>query len=356
MAEYTYDLGIARSRALALKEALPTATILYAVKANGHPAVVRALADVCDGLDVASEGELALAVQAGARRIVCSGPGKTEAFLNAAVSAGATINVESLTELRRLPARARIALRVNRSVKLPGSHRMTGPTQFGISDDMLGPAVALAQSLPDVDLVGWHLHAVSNCLSEGDYNDFIATSLDWALEKATSFGVDLRQINLGGGFGVSYVTDEIFDPSLLRVDAPHGVEVIFEPGRWLVADAGAYSAEVIDLKQSHGRWFAVLRGGMHHFRLPVAYGQSFPFTISRREDWPHSWPRPTVRDVLIDVAGELCTPTDVLARDQHVDELRVGDVLVFGKAGAYGWDISPHQYLRHPSPQFVILS
>ena len=341
MGEYTYDLREVRERATYLRSALPGATILYAVKANGHPAVVDTLAEICDGLDVASTGELALAARA--RRVFCSGPAKPVELL----AADAVISVESLTELHRLLAlgvRAKVLLRVNRSLPSPaGSHRMTGVTQFGFDPAILPEAVALARPL---DLLGFHLHAVSQCPLD-EYNNFIADSLAWALGR--DHGFDVRTVNLGGGFGD-------FDPALLRVDAPDGIEVVFEPGRWLVADAGTYSAEVVDLKNNHGTWFAIIRGGMHQFRTPVAYGVSWPFTIIHRDEWPYPWPRPSIVDTEVTVAGELCTPNDVLSRDRPVDLLRVGDTLVFEKAGAYGWDISPHQYLRHPSPQFVILS
>ena len=136
---------------------------------------------------------------------------------------------------------------------------------------------------------------------------------------------------------------------------PPGVELIVEPGRILAADAGWYAAEVLDLKSTHGRTFAVLRGGTHHFRLPAAWGYSHPFTVLPVDDWPYDWPRPAVEDTEVDAVGELCTPRDVLARDRRVDRLRIGDVLVFGRAGAYGWDISHHDFLRHPPPAFVTL-
>jgi diaminopimelate decarboxylase len=136
---------------------------------------------------------------------------------------------------------------------------------------------------------------------------------------------------------------------------PDGVDLIVEPGRILAADAGWYAAEVLDLKHTHGRWFAVLRGGTHHFRLPAAWGYSHPFTVLHTDDWPYEWPRPQVDDVAVDAVGELCTPRDVLARDRHVRRLRVGDVLVFGRTGAYGWDISHHDFLRHPPPAFEVL-
>lgn len=356
---YVYDLAVARGRGAFLKAALPGVSVLYAVKANSHPAVVAALADVCDGLDVASEGELALA--GGARMVVMSGPAKTPSFLQAGVVAGAVVNVESVTELHRLAALglpARVALRVNRShAGLDGSHRMTGaPTQFGIDEALLPAAVELARSIPGVDLVGWHLHAVSNNLDVHAHNDFIASAVEWGVAAARRFGMDLRMINLGGGFGVDYTGPLSFDPASLRVPSVEGVEMVVEPGRWLIAAAGRYEVEVVDLKRSHGRWFALVRGGTHHFRLPAAWGYSHPFQVRAVREWPHPWPRPTVEGVEVDVAGELCTPRDVLTRGQHVDSLRVGDLLIYENAGAYGWDISHHQFLRHPSPDFVILS
>lgn len=356
---YVYDLAVARGRAAALKAALPGVTVLYAVKANSHPEVVAALAAACDGLDVASGGELALAD--GARTVVMSGPAKTPSFLKAGVQAGAVVNVESLTELHRLAALgspARVTLRVNRShAGLPGSHAMTGvPTQFGIDEESLPDAVALARSVPGLELIGWHLHAVSNNLDVHAHNDFMAEAVQWAGAAARRFGVELRMVNLGGGFGVDYTGSRVFDPTLLRVPAMDGVEMVVEPGRWLMAAAGRYEVEVVDLKRGHGRWFALVRGGTHHFRLPAAWGYSHPFTVRAVEHWPHPWPRPSVEGVDVDVAGELCTPRDILTRGQSVSSLRVGDLLIYENAGAYAWDISHHQFLRHPSPLFVILS
>ena len=204
---YVYDTGVLRTRAAEVKAALPaSATLLYAVKANGHPAVVEALAGAADGLEVASGGELDLAVAAGARRIAFGGPAKTPAELAAAVTAGATVNAESVLELRRLVRAAagrpvRVALRVNRpGATLPGSHHMTGTaTPFGIDEADLATAVAAAR---DLDVVGFHLHAVSNSLDAPGYAAFVRDAVDWSLAAAARHGIDLREVNVGGGFGV----------------------------------------------------------------------------------------------------------------------------------------------------------
>ena len=355
---YVYDTAALRARAAMVRRALPAkATLLYAVKANGHPAVVRALAEVCDGLEVASGGELALAVAAGAKRIVFGGPGKTDAELAAAVDAGAQINVESVHELRRLatiaPTPPKVCLRVNRpGGGLPGSHTMAGaPTPFGIEEAQLGEAMRV----PGVEVIGFHLHAVSNNLDGAAHARFVRDALGWSAAAADKWGIELKIVNVGGGFGIDY-TDHTAQMDLSGLsDITTDVDLIFEPGRYLAADAGAYAATVLDLKTTHGRTFAVLRGGTHHFRLPAAWGYSHPFTIVPVDEWPHPYPRPEVTATEVDAVGELCTPRDVLTRGQHVDRLRAGDILVFARAGAYGWDISHHEFLRHDPPTFKIM-
>ncbi|GGN87573.1 diaminopimelate decarboxylase [Actinoplanes lobatus] len=357
---YLYDTRALRARATLLRAALPArTTFLYAVKANGHPHVVRTLAEACDGLEVASGGELALAVQAGARRIAFGGPAKTDTELAAATQAGALINVESAHELRRLAAlghRGDICLRINRAgPALSGSHTMTGvPTPFGIDETQLPD---ILENLPDgLQVIGFHLHAVSNNLDGHAHAAFLTEAIGWSLKTAHRYGLSIRIVNAGGGLGIDYQSDQSIDLSpLASVTVPDSLELILEPGRWLTADAGWYATEVLDLKTTHGRTFAVLRGGTHHFRLPAAWGYSHPFTVLPVDDWPHPYPRLSVTDTEVDAVGELCTPRDVLTRGQHITRLRTGDLLVFARAGAYGWDISHHDFLRHDPPTFLTI-
>ncbi len=365
---YVYDRAVLRRTAAAVRAALPAGSrLLYAVKANGHPDVVATLAAEVDGLEVASGGELDLAVTAGAATIAFGGPAKTDAELAAAVGAGAIVHAESLLELRRLGLVAdravRVALRVNRpGGGLAGSHTMTGTaTPFGIAEEALGEAVALTRSLPTLRLVGFHLHTVSNNIDATAHARYVAGAVGWSIGAAQQHRVALEYVNVGGGFGVDYTGRDAFDLAALRagladIDLPAGVTLVFEPGRYLVAAAGWYAVEVLDLKRTHGRWFAVVRGGTHHFRLPAAWGYSHPFSVVPVADWPYPFPRPEVVGAPVDVVGELCTPRDVLARDQKVDRLRAGDVLVFANTGGYGWDISHHDFLRHPHPQMIVVN
>jgi diaminopimelate decarboxylase len=359
---YVYDLAALRSRAATVRAALPPGTVLlYAMKANSHPAVVRTLAGACDGLEVASGGELDRAVAAGARRIAFGGPAKTDAELTAAVRAGATVNVESAHELRRLARLTQdtaVSIRVNRAGRAPaGTHAMTGvPTPFGVDEAQLPDVLALAGTLPGLRVTGFHLHAVSNNLDGPAHAAFLTDAIAWSLATAARHGVDLRTINAGGGLGVDYLGDATIDLGALSgVRVPAGVELVLEPGRILAADAGWYATEVLDVKRTHGRTFAVVRGGTHHFRLPAAWGYSHPFTVLPVGDWPDGLPRPEVSDTDVDAVGELCTPRDVLSRGRHVDRLRAGDVLLFGRTGAYGWDISHHEFLSHQHPEFLIV-
>lgn len=347
----------------------PMLAVMLAMRCLVSCSTLRTAA-ACDGLEVASGGELEQALVAGAGRVVFSGPAKTDAELAAAVAAGAIVHVESLLELYRLDQAAHAAgtvataaLRVNRAAGTPAaSHRMTGePTPFGIDEADLAAVVATARQLTAVRLIGFHLHAVSNNLDADAHARFAVDAVRWSVAAAATHQMALEYVNLGGGFGVDYTAARRFDLDRLGEGlqqaaalAP-GVRLAVEPGRLLAADAGWYAAEVVDLKRVHGRWFAVLRGGTHHFRLPAAWGYSHPFTVLSVERWEYPFPRPEVRDTTVDVAGELCTPRDVLARGQPVARLRVGDVLVFGRTGAYGWDVSHREFLRHPHPHIVVI-
>lgn len=369
---YVYDLPTLRATARTVRAALPKgSTLLYAVKANGHPDVLAALAEQVDGFAVASGGELALARIARAGRgraseIIFSGSAKTAAELDTAVEAEATVNVESALELRRLAvaaetagARVRATLRVNRAAPVPFGPQPNA--SFGIDEGELERVVALAAGHPSLRLVGYGLHAVSNNLDAAAHAAFVTDSVRWCVAAAARHRLHLEMVNVGGGLGIDYTGGAQFDLDAFAdglTDAaallPDGVRLVFEFGRYLAAEAGWYAAEVLDLKRIRGRTFAVLRGGTHHFPLPALRGHSHPFAVVPVAEWPHAYERPSVGHCAPVVVGESGSAGDVLAWDQTVTRLRVGDLLVFRRAGAYGWEVSHHEYSHHDPPEFVI--
>ncbi|MBX6388648.1 MAG: alanine racemase [Frankia sp.] len=381
---YYYDPAVAAANAAALRAALPPwAEIRYAVKANGFPPVLDALLrGGAHGFEVASVREIELA-RAAARRgglgdgevpLVAAGPGKSVSLLSALVAAGVeVVNVESELELRRLDAvaaaagrRVPVALRVNPAqVAVTGSLRMGGvPSAFGIPEARVPQVLATAATLRHVEVVGFHLHAVSGNLDAARHVDYVRWCLDFATAAAAAARLDLRVVDVGGGFGVPFEADRrgerpfdlaAFGAGLRRLAVPAGVRVLFEPGRLLVADCGWYAAEVTDVKHAYGVDFVVLRGGIAGFALPISWEIVHNFAVVPRAGWPAGLPRPGVRDRPVTVVGELCTPEDTLARDITVDEVRAGDVVVFPMAGAYGYEFALRDFLGHPPPARLVL-
>jgi diaminopimelate decarboxylase len=373
---YLYDPAAAAARARALREALPPwAEAFYAMKANAFPPMLAALAGEVAGFEVSSAREVALARDAAAAagrplRLVASGPGKREPFLAALVAAGADlVNVESELELHRIAAvaraagrRARVAIRVNPArARVRGSLAMGGSASpFGMSEDDVAGALAAARALPEIDLAGFHVHAVSNNLDAASHAAYVGWCLEWSARTAAAAGIDLRAVDVGGGLGVAFDGTAVFDlpafgRALRGLRPPEGVRVVLEPGRWLVADCGWYAAEVTDVKRVHGSWFAVLRGGIDHFLLPASWDERHAIAVVPVERWDLPCARPEVRGAPVTVVGELCTPEDTLARDVPLARLRAGDLVVFPHSGAYGYEFALPDFLAQPRPDRLVV-
>lgn len=368
---YLYDPAVAADRVASLRAAVPAwCEVLYALKANAFPPVVAALAAVVDGFEVASTAELAQATAAGASagralRTVASGPGKHAGLLRALVDGGiGVVNVESRLELERVAAIGRwlgvpvpITLRVNPArVAVAGALVMGGSaTPFGIPEEEVPEVLALACAHRGVDVLGFHVHAVSGNLDAAAHLAYVGWCLAWSTATAAAAGVDLRLVDTGGGLGVAFggarpsFNLAAFGEGLGALRPPEGCCLVLEPGRWIAADCGWYAAEVVDLKRARGSWFAVVRGGINHFALPASWDIVHRFAVVPSEVWPDGIRRPQVADDVVTVVGELCTPEDVLARDVRVERLRAGDVLVFPQAGSYGWEFALPRFLQHPA-------
>lgn len=373
---FVYDLAALREHVRSRRAALPDfCRLYYAVKANPELPLLEAMAPHVDGFETASLGEIGkVRAVSGETPVVFGGPGKSDRDIEGAMAQGVRLlHVESRSELRRVAAIAQrrgvtqgILLRVNLRGPLPTATLAMGgqATQFGIDEARLGEVIELAQALPAVRLEGFHLHSLSNQLSAERHVELIVFYCRRVAAWAERYGIRVAYLNAGGGIGVNYAElERQFDwaafaqglEEKVRGELPEGAALLFECGRYLSAFCGYYAAEVLDVKENHGVRYAIVRGGTHHFRLPSSWQHSHPFTVVPVEAWPYAFAREELRDCEVTVAGELCTPKDILARQAPVDRVRIGDILLFSHAGAYGWTISHHDFLSHPHPAHVYL-
>lgn len=347
---YVYDLDGLGEHAAAIRGSLDRAELFYAAKANPDPAVLRTLAPHVDGIEVASGGELAhvreVLPQA---RVAFGGPGKTDEELALALDLGVErVHVESPNELARLAETGRTAdilLRANLRLPTAGAAlQMSGP--FGMDPDALAYCAAILTRAPHLTLRGVHAHLASG-LDAPAMLDLAERVTGWALPWLEANGVEAPEVNLGGGMAVDYgAPDSLFDWKAYSGGLPDcpGATLRVEPGRAMTAYHGWYVTEVLDVKTTHGETYAVLKGGTHHLRTPAAKGHDQPFTVLTGDGDGDE--RPTT------LVGQLCTPKDVLARGVPCPPLRPGDLVAFGMAGAYAWNISHHGFLMHPPPDF----
>lgn len=375
---YAYDRAQIDARMAAVRAAMPHDLKLhFSIKANPMPAVVQQMAGLADGLDVASGGELDIALDTGFDPVHISfaGPGKTAAELRRAVAAGVCINVESAGEIARLAAQAdalgivpRVVLRVNPDFELKASGmRMGGGAKpFGVDAELVPQAIAQlrAQGIP---LLGFHIFSGSQSLNAEAIAEAHTSSVELALRLADGCAIAPQVLNLGAGFGIPYFPGEMpldltpvganlaeLLPRLCQSLGP--VRVSLESGRYFVGEAGVYVARVIEKKVSRGQVFLVTDGGLHHHLAASGnFGQvirkNYPAAIGKRMAQEHGQqPNETVT-----VVGPLCTPLDVLAERMELPVAEPGDLVVVFQSGAYGLSASPTAFLGHPRPAEVLV-
>ncbi len=369
---YLYDLDMIGRRVQALRAALPAGfRIAFAVKSNPALAVVSHLRGCGVGADVASAGELALVLKAGfdPADVAMTGPGKRDAELEAAVAAGVgVITVESIGELRRLESiaaranrRQRILLRLSVSEDARfESVRLIGGVEgkFGMALPTLREAAALAVASPNLELLGLHAFGASNLRDADQLVGHVAQLVEVAREVAADVEIPLRLVDAGGGLGIPYADgEEPLDLEMLERrlrtlrarwdDMPDLAEmqVLLEPGRFLVGPAGAYVARVVDVKGPDSAPVAILDGGINHALRPALVRTEHRLAVLAREQ---------IRALVpVTVAGPLCTGIDVFATGACLPRPRVGDLVAMLDVGAYGFTESMPWFLSHPTPAEV---
>ncbi|MEZ5490790.1 MAG: pyridoxal-dependent decarboxylase, exosortase A system-associated [Gammaproteobacteria bacterium] len=368
---YLYDLNVARQKYEKLRAAMPAEVeIHYAIKANPHPDIVAYFKNLGCGVDVASKGELEIALKAGvaANRIGFAGPGKSPSELEAACAAGIdSLNAESEEELNqanaiaeKLGRKLNIALRINPAYELvaSGMRMGGGPKVFGIDEEQIPAILQSFKRWPNLNFVGFHVFAGSQNLS----HQSIITALEQAftlIEKLLPHcPLPPTMINLGGGFGIPYfATDEELDiqavgtalQTLLQQKRSlfPQTRFIVETGRYLIGEAGIYLAQILYRKESRGEVFLVLNGGMNHQlaasgNLGQIIKKPYPIVLIDKAGLPTA--------ETVNVVGPLCTPIDTFGKKVELPTAEAGDLLAVFCSGAYGYTSSPLKFLGHAVP------
>jgi diaminopimelate decarboxylase len=371
---YAYDKSVIGRRVELLRKHIPAEVHLhYAMKANPMPAVVQHIAQLVDGLDVASAGELKVALAAGAERSTISfaGPGKTDADLADAIAAGIVINLESESEMERVAAMGRdrkrrppVAVRVNPDFELKSSGMKMGggPKQFGVDAERV-PEMLRQIGRLGLDFRGFHIFSGSQNLRADAIREAQEKAIDLAAGLAGHAPSPVRLLNIGGGFGIPYFPGEL-PLDIASVGAGlagllGGVKrrlpqarVVIELGRYIVGEAGVYVCRVIDRKISRGHVFLITDGGLHqHLAASGNFGQvirkNYPVIVGNRVVG--------AKREIASVVGPLCTPLDLLADSMDLAQAGVGDYIVVFQSGAYGLTASPTAFLSHPAPAEVLV-
>jgi len=376
---YIYDTAAMREKIAALAHMMPGGVeIFYAMKANPHAAfLAAALESGAAGIEIASLGEAKKAVDAGFApgQLIYTGPGKSPEELRWGVGHGIrTMHVESLTEAHRLNALCAeagktqdILLRINADFAIHEAQTTFsgGSRKFGVDEEKLGGVLPRILALPHLNFRGLHVYAASGVLNVTDLLENCRLVFDMARRiESAHHGVLCDTIDFGGGFGVDYLeTGHDFDPrayagGLKKLIDEYGFSrrtFFLELGRYLAADSGWFCTEILDIKESRGKKQVICAGGINHFRRPAALAINHPLMIVRMGRPRLFGGQEFVRDESVYFGGPLCTGADKLANDVLIEAADVGDIAVFGYAGAYGLTMSNLEFLSHARPKEIIL-
>jgi len=344
----------------------PDALVCYSVKANSNLGVLATLGRLGAGMDVVSEGELrrALAVRVPPEKIVFSGVGKTKAEMAFALDQGIfAFNVESEPELRALSevakargATARIAFRVNPDVDAQTHHKIaTGKAEnkFGVPFAEAPSLYRLASELPGIEPAGVHMHIGSQITDLEPFKNAFAL-LHELVGSLRQQGFAISFVNLGGGLGIPYRSDQPAPPlptdyaKLVQQEVGDlGVRLLFEPGRMIAGNAGVLVSRVLYVKHGASKTFTIVDAAMNDLMRPTLYE-------AYHEILPVIDPEPGTPTVITDVAGPVCETGDYLALARPLPELRAGDLISVMTAGAYGAVLASEYNSRLLVPEVLV--
>ena len=367
---FVYDTRRVADQVSRFRAAFPDVALHYAVKANPYAPLLEAIAQMVDGFDVASAGELGKVAHLGLP-VSFAGPGKRDQELETAIRAGITINLESEGEADRALAickreglTPKLAIRVNPPFGLKGSGQKMGglPSQFGIDHDRV-PVLIRRIVEAGADWQGVHIFAGSQALHADALIDLQRETVALAASICEEAGLAPPHVNLGGGFGIPYFAkDEPLDLEAVGealaktlADRPKIIadtKFAIELGRWLVGEAGVYLTRIVDRKESRGKTFLVTDGGLQH---QLAASGNFGQLLRRNYPVAVASPFNAEPEEEVTITGCLCTPLDLLADEVMLPRAEVGDLVAIFCAGAYGLTASPTGFLSQPAARELLI-
>lgn len=367
---YVYSAASIRAQyeslAGAMREALPAdrqPLLCYACKANSNIAVLKLLQSLGSSIEVVSKGELLRALKAGfdPQKIVVEGVGKTRADIEAGLEADVhQFNVESLEELSLINAIAadmgkiaNVTFRLNPDIGGGGHDKITTGKKgdkFGLSFDRVLEAYSLSETLDHVNAIGIFTH-IGSQISDIQFFTALFETLQQRVEDLRAKGYTVSRLDIGGGFPVQYTGDEdlldlqAYANAVRDLILPLDVEIIMEPGRYLVANAGVLLTKVLYEKTSHGEDFLVVDAAMSELVRPAMYDSWHDIEPVQNRD---------AASTVYNVVGPVCESSDIFARQRSLPKMQSGDLAVLKSAGAYGMCMASNYNTRLMPPEILV--
>ncbi len=349
----------------AMEKAMPKdrqPLLCFACKANSNVAVLKLLRELGSGLEIVSEGELLRALKAGfdPKKIVSTGVGKQRSEIAACLKAGILqFNVESIPELERINEvagqvgiTARVAFRLNPDIGGGGHEKITTgrkTDKFGIVADMMEEAYSLAEKLPHTEPVGLHMHIGAQVFQVERFKDAFEKMRDVVLALRKN-GHSITRLDIGGGFPIVYKDEQLLDLDFYarwvnEIIVPLDVEIVMEPGRFLVGNAGVVLSEVLFVKETPAKDFLIIDAAMNDLVRPAMYDayHGIEPIASRNAPWTK-----------YDVVGPVCESGDTFTKDRDLPKMKAGDMVVIRSAGAYGASMASNYNTRPLAPEILV--
>lgn len=356
---YVYDLAEVRRRAIKFRDSIKIENkkLLYAVKIQYNPEILKVMKEEGYGIDAVSLEEIQYALKLGFAPgdILYTGCNMTDFEMETAHNLGIMLNIGAISRLEKYGKFApgsEVFVRINPNVEaITHEHWVTGGplSKFGTSYQQIPQLLEVAKKY-DLKIVGIHEHIGTSILK----SEQLLKSVEVLLQEADKFP-DLKYVNFGGGVGIKYKPEDVeidvdkFNTQVVEIFkkyADKNITFMMEPGRYFVADAGNLLVEVNTLKTTpEGRTFAGLNSGYHHLIRPMTYGSYHPIRNISNPSGPEK---------KYDIAGNICESGDLFARDRMINEIREYDILDIEKAGSSGFAMANNYHLRPLPPEIAI--